>query len=170
MRVRLWSLLIGAALVLVCLVVVSATREREEKRRRAEIHMLKTIQGGIRSHLDAGGQLPTNLVALSNSVNWQLVVDISKHNKLPPPTECYTVLQEPIFYSDYQRTGFIFLVRSKPRKWVRNELGRWALVKGQASVNDLGPAGSSNRVFRVWLYESNLSPKIRLQTGNRNPN
>lgn len=143
----------GFALLLSCVIVaINVTKEKAEKRIRAELHMIDMIKAGIVDHLDTGGRLPTNWLGVSNVVNWEFVSQMSQNDFIPPATELYTVLGQSVTGSHH--FGAVFLVRSKPHKRPVAGVGRWAL------------AVSSNQVKRIWIPEHNLSPEIRSQLTN----
>jgi hypothetical protein len=164
-KIFLWPAVISA-LALYFLVLLPF-RRHEEIKRRAELHLLNTIQGQVGSSLDSGGQLPTNWLSLSNVVDWNLIVGICERYQLPPPTELYTVLKHPIDLDPYHRS--VFLVRSEARGWPARERGRWVVGvcfrwPGQFD-------GDSNRVDRSWFPEKDLPPEVRSQlpTGVKKP-
>lgn len=161
-----WILLMVAAFAFLCVAIIVSTSGPTEKQRRAELYMLDIITGSVSFHLDAGGQLPTNWLSLSNTVNWSRVSGICSYNHLPQPEESYTVLARPVTNTATQEGGFCFLVSSKPAKWPRRN-GRWALVAWPKPLPaDVPGTRSSNRVLRVWLPEESLSLEIRSQLTN----
>jgi hypothetical protein len=161
-----WILLMVVAFAFLCIAIVVSTSGPTKTQRRAELHMLGMIAGGVEFHLHAGGQLPTNWPSLSNSVNWSRVSGICSYNHLPQPEESYTVLARPVTNTATQAGGFCFLVSSKPAKWPRRN-GRWALVVWPKPLPaDVPGVRSTNRVLRVWLREESLSPEIRSQLTN----
>src|SRR5664279_3302013 len=91
---KAWTrfLIIPIALVILYVAIIGPARDRAEKHSRAELYLLDTIKAGVSQHLYGGGQLPTNWMSLSNSVDWDRVVGICEYNHLPPPEETYTVL------------------------------------------------------------------------------
>lgn len=162
-----WALLllIVVLLVLLYLAVISPARERAEKHRRAEIFLLDTIGVGVSQHLDAGGQLPTKWLGLSNSVDWPRVSGICEYNHLPPPEESYRVLANAM--TNEATGGFCFLVASKPASWPARGIGRWALVVSPKPLPTGWPGmESTNRILRTWLPENYLTPEIRSQLAN----
>lgn len=160
-----WFLIVLSTAVLLYAVLVRPKIKREEQRRRAELYMLDVIKGRIWNHLDMGGQLPTNWVSLSNSINSQ-----PAYSQLALPTDSYSILQSPATYNEFIRTGVVFMIRSKPVKWVGRERGRWVLVRTDPSPHDLSAEGTTNRLFRRWLPESRLLPEIRRQLTNETGN
>src|SRR5436190_481464 len=96
-----WCIVVSGLAVYVLL--VRPVRVSEEKKRRAELHLLNTIQGQIQAHLDSGGELPASWAGLSNAVDWKLVAGICEYNQLPPPEELYTLLPHPIDFDSYHR-------------------------------------------------------------------
>jgi hypothetical protein len=163
-----WTLVVGPLCILLQVLVISPAQERGKRQNDAEIYMLRVIEGDLQSLLYTGKVFPTNWQTFSNSVKWDLVEGICSFNSLPPPTNLYCVLRDPVFYNDGGYTGRIFLVRSKPYKNQSHQFGRWALMKGhQLQVeNHYGFGGSSNDVSRVWLDENKLPASIRSQLAN----
>jgi hypothetical protein len=153
-----WTL---AIVVVLYLVVVLPWNARAEKSRRAELHLLNTIQGMLHSHLDAGGPLPTNWASLSNAVNWELLARICEYNHLPPPTELYTVLPRPIDLNPYHRS--VFLVRTEPRRWPAQERGRWVMGVCFRWPDQPVFNNDTNRVDRNWFPEKLLPAAVRAQ-------
>jgi hypothetical protein len=152
---------VGGLLVVCCFLLLS-NRAVEEKQRRAELHFLNVIQGQIYSHLvDSGGQLPTDWTSLSNAVNWKMVAGICEYNHLPPPTELYTVLPQPIDFDSYHRS--IFLVRSKSRGWPAMKRGRWVVGVGFRWPGQPFFNGDSNRVSRAWVPDGYLPAQVQSQ-------
>src|ERR1051325_10361704 len=108
-RLLLFAFLAGFA----CFILIAClTRKQNEARMRAELHMLDAIKNGVSVYLERGSELPASWIVLSNAVKWDLVAGISEYNKLPPPTEGYTVLSQSMTGKDHY--GTIFLVGSKP--------------------------------------------------------
>ena len=145
------------------LTIIAEVNLRREKRERAELHLLNTLQGGLSAFLDTGGQLPTSWMQLSNAVNSELAVEICKNNQLPPPTELYTVLQTPTNLDDYHHC--VFLVRSKSARWPRQ--GRWVVGVGfgwtRAPNGQPLSSSSCNKLYRTWVSEDYLPANIRSQ-------
>jgi hypothetical protein len=152
-----FRLLSGTALVLLAIysLVIVFVKEGEQKRDRAEIHMLYALETVISRDLEAGGQLPTKWSSLSNSVDWRIVNRICEYNGLPAPEEGYALLLHPVGYRDFDRTGSVFLVRSKPIKRFWSPSGRWGFMLGGTVASYYTP-GTSNQVLRVWLKENEL--------------
>ncbi len=161
MKARILVFRVVPILVLAYFVIIIPLRARDEKRRRAELHLLNLIQGQVTSHLDTGGQWPTNWASLSNAVNWELEMRICQYNQLPLPTDLYVVLPQPIDFNDYHRS--IFLVRSKARTWAGQSRGRWVIGRyydGRERVYRK-PRGSTNRLQRAWYPEELLPIQVR---------
>ena len=150
------------ALIFLYLAIISPAINRARQHQRAELYLLDTIKAKVSQALDAGGQLPTNWISLSNSVDWDLVLGICEYNHLPPPAESYTVLKRAV--TNEVTGGFCFLLSSKPTKWPAMRVGRWALVVGPRQL----PAGSqgresTNTIWRTWLPEEFIKAEIRTQ-------
>ena len=149
------SLIIASVVVLVlCFNIFSQLKDRAAKRRRAELQMLDTIKAGVFDHISSGGELPTNWQSLSNVVRWESVANMYQDNFIPPVTESYTILAQPVLYRMHVSKPYIFLVGSKPRRWSGHDHGRWML------------GASSNRVVRTWLDEDHMTPELRSQLTN----
>ena len=140
-------------------------RAAEEKKQRAELHLLNTLDGQIHAHLDAGGALPTNWPGVSNAVNWELIVKICEHNGLRPATELYTVLPRPVRMDIPQLT--VFLVRTESRRWPARERGRWVMGRGSRPLEYRHSPSDTNHVDRHWIPEQYLPPEILSQLPRR---
>jgi len=154
MKSRNFAYLALATAALAYVVTEGPLKTQAEKKRRAELYMLETVQSGISEHLEAGGGIPTNWLTLSNSVRrWDLVLALSEPNHfIPTLAESYIVLARPAPFTAYPGTNLIFLVGAKPRAWPASERGRWIVF-----------ASSNYHVFRSWMAEKELPPDLRSQ-------
>jgi hypothetical protein len=134
----------------------------DKNRARSEIHMIDIIRIGIETNLATGGVMPTNWASLSNMTDFRLVSEICLKYRLPPITDSYILLKDPVFFNDFRRTGEVFLVRASIGS-DSSQKGRWALVRGNMLGDGYGFTGKTNAIFRVWLRESELSTNIRAQ-------
>jgi hypothetical protein len=101
--------------------------------------------------------LPTNWTSLSNAVNWEFIAGICEQGGLPPATELYSVLPEPIDLDSIHRS--IFLIRSKPRSWPAQARGRWVIGLGFRWPGQQGY--DTNRADRTWVAEAYLPARSR---------
>jgi hypothetical protein len=165
MKRWLWFVLISIVSVFVCLGLFYPVLERGPLKMRAEVRMLDVIRGGVSAELDSGGQLPTNWMSLSNSVNWDKVLGMCESYHLPPPTETYSVLAQKVTNTAYAHSGgLFFLVRSKPYRSSPKHVGRWALTADPKPIG-LGP--SRFGIYRVWLPEDAVTPAMSSQLTNQ---
>lgn len=139
----------------VCFAIIYETKRQAEQRRRGELFMLDLVGVGVSIQLGNRGELPTNWLSLSNSVNWELVNKKAQYSLRSPVTEVYSVISRPTVFTNYSIQGRIFFVRSKSCAWPGKGFGRWALV------------ASSNQVFRTWFSEDYLPLEIRSQLTNQ---
>ena len=154
-----WFLFAAFVFLCVYLGIVVRGEKSAEKHRRAELTLLNTIEMSVSVHLDKGGQLPTNWMSLSNTMDWNSVVVACEHNHLPPPMESYVMLAHPAINLD--TGGLCFLLSSKPTRWPARGVGRWALIAGPTEF--AGKPGPEYKILRTWLPEDSLSPEIRSQ-------
>jgi hypothetical protein len=134
MKDRVWFLPLAVVLIFGPLCV---GRQQGEKQSRTVIHLLDVISAGVGNKLEAGEPLPTNWMTLSNSVNWDLLLDICKSHNLPHVTNLFTILPDPplIVVSNAYVTnmlvygGPIFLIATRPTGSLLGGYSRWALVK-----------------------------------------
>jgi hypothetical protein len=161
-KIIFWPALICA--LLLCFVIILPIREEGKRKRKAEIRLLNLIQGQIRSHLDSGGQLPTNWIAISNAnpESWKLFTEICEYNWFPPLTEFYTILPHSIDLGPtnlgYARS--VFLIRSSSCKWPGRERGRWVCFSSTPKRPEIF---GSNLVSRTWIPDKDLPPRIQSQ-------
>ncbi len=155
-------ILVSIFLIGACLAVIIPAREREQLRERAELYMLDTLKAAVSNMRYLGEPLPTNWANLSNTVESAKLFDrargICEYNHLPPPEEIYTVLARKVANPGWEG-GFVFMVRSKPRRWAGLGNGRWALIAD--------PKPGHPTEMRVWLPEDYLPSEIRSQLANK---
>jgi len=158
-----WVLLGFVAVTFIFFAIIKPTAERTEARERARLYLLDAIKTSVSLSLEYGGQLPTNWITISNSTNWNLVVEIYKYNNLPPPMESYTVLAKPV--TNPVIGGRYFLLASEASKRPAGGMGRWALtVEPNPQYFGSSPL-TAPKVIRTWINEEDVSLEILRQIG-----